>query len=91
MSEGGGRRGGIPLCEYENWRLETETEKERSGYRDAEWSNREMGVNVATGFCWPEEEKMSGSFVISETVVLTYYSDLRSGFAVRVDSRNLAG
>ena len=33
---------------------ETETEKERSGYREAEWFNRERegkGFHVATGFC----------------------------------------
>lgn len=73
--------------------MKTETEKDRSGYRHAEivQSGKRGGVHVATGFCWPEEGKISGSFVISEMVILDSYKDLQSDFAVRVGLRNCSG
>ena len=74
---------------------EMETDMERSGYRDAGWSNREreegglfMWRRVSAG---RKEGKMSGSFVISEMVILNYHKHLRSVFAARVGSRNCSG
>ena len=46
--------------------MATETEMERSGYREAErYVNDPIGKeggHVATGFCWPKEGTISGLF-----------------------------